>query len=223
MLLRVVPLLLASLLVLAGPMAAHLSWPTYHSARSAVSLGEQGLEVVVVLEVPTFRLVADFKEHFSELDLMAEIEAGRFETLENQFRDVRFVDFAATLGLELDGVPAVGSWEPVDTPVNGKGTEGFFVYMFEFVFEQPPVPDARTTVRVLNQAFAGEEVVMANQAKAGEGWQIEESSIPQPEAFDLPAGAELEDPELGLWTIDPVKRDLRVTFAKVGDAARPLE
>ncbi|MDX1385320.1 MAG: hypothetical protein R3190_16830 [Thermoanaerobaculia bacterium] len=211
---------------LLSPVAAlaHLYWPTYHSARSAVSLGADGLEVAVVLEIPTFRLVADFKQHYADVDLMAEIEAGRFEKLENDYRDFLFEELAATLDLEIDGAEAAGRWRPVDTPVNGKGTEGFFVYLFEFAFDREPEAGDELRVRVLTRAFEGEEVVMANQAEAADGWAVTESSIPPREEYELPAGAELEDPELGLWSIDPVKRDLRVTFSRVDrDAGRPRE
>ena len=69
---------------------------------------------------------------------MKEIEAGRFDELETKFRDVQFERFARDLALEIDGKPAAGKWRPVETPINGKGTEGFFVYMLEFAFTAPP-------------------------------------------------------------------------------------
>ncbi|MEE2775659.1 MAG: hypothetical protein VYE73_02720 [Acidobacteriota bacterium] len=219
--LRLLCLALVAFLASAPVAHGHAYWPTYHSARSAVSIGEDGLEVAVILEVPTFRLVANFKAHFADLDLMAEIEAGRFEALESQFRDEQFSAFIETLALEVGGAPAAGEWTPVDTPVNGRGTEGFFVYMFEFAFQADPLAGDELVVRVLTRSFPDEELVMANQADAADGWVVAESSIPPPEEFELPAGAELEDPELGLWTRDPVKRDLRVTFRRT--LQRPQE
>jgi hypothetical protein len=212
---RTVSLALLGGLVLSGAAAAHLFWPTFHSAKSAVSLDDaKGLQAVVVIEVPTFELLASFKEHYASLDLMAEIEAGRFEELEAKFRDVQLERFAGALALEVDGKSAAGKWRPVDTPINGKGTEGFFVYMLEFAFDSPPALGERVEVLLHNKALPGLEVVMANVAEASGRWRVLESSIPPPAEYpELPEGAEYSE-ELGLWSIDPAKRDLRVVFAR---------
>jgi hypothetical protein len=212
---RAATLLLLLLASSPAALVAHLFWPTFHSAKSAVSIdAEKGLQAAVVIEVPTFELLASFKEHYADLDLMKEIEAGRFEQLEAKFRDVQLDRFAAALVLEIDGKRADGKWRPVDTPINGKGTEGFFVYMLEFAFTAPPELGDRVAVRLLNNTLTGLEVVMANVAEAGGGWRVAESSIPPPEELPkLPEGAEYAK-DLGLWTIDPAKRDLRVVFAR---------
>jgi hypothetical protein len=220
---RSLPLAAMVLLALFGSSAtlAHSSWPTHHSARSAVGMDADGLKVVVVIEVPTFELVADFRRHFSGLDLVEEIEGGRFEALEDQYRESRFERFAEDLEVRVDERSATGSWLPVETPVNGRGTEGFFVYMLEYVFE-PQLPRARRrSVRVLNHVLPDVPMVLANQAQAEDGWTVVESSIPEPEVPDgLPRGSELV-PELALWSEDPVKRDLRVTFAYATDDSSP--
>ena len=117
---------IAVLVLAAFPAAlsAHLFWPTFHSAKSALSIDAQkGLQAAVVIEVPTFELLARFKQHYADLDLMKEIEAGRFDALEAKFRDLQFEQFARDLTLEIDGKPAAGKWRPVDTPINGKGTK----------------------------------------------------------------------------------------------------
>jgi hypothetical protein len=200
---------------LATESRAHLFWPTFHSAKSALSIdGEKGLQAAVVIEVPTFELLARFKEHYANLDLLKEIEAGRFDELEAKFRDVQFEKLAAALSLEIDGKPAAGRWRPVETPINGKGTEGFFVYMLEFAFTTPPALGDRVAVRLQNHAVPDAEVVMANVAEASGGWRVAESSIPPPEKYpDLPEGAQYSD-DIALWSIDPVKRDLRVVFTR---------
>ncbi|HVR29214.1 MAG TPA: hypothetical protein VMS86_06725 [Thermoanaerobaculia bacterium] len=202
-------------LALAPRLAAHLFWPTFHSAKSAVSLDdEKGLQAVVVIEVPAFELLARFKEHYAALDLMAEIEAGRFEELETKFRDVELERFAGALALEIDGRSAPGKWRPVETPINGKGTEGFFVYLLEFAFDRSPRLGERVEVRLLNRALPGVQVVMANVAEAAGGWRVAESSIPPAAEYpELPEGAEYSE-DLGLWSIDETKRDLRVVFAR---------
>jgi hypothetical protein len=208
----------AALLLAALPatLGAHLFWPTFHSAKSALSIdAEKGLQAAVVIEVPTFELLARFKEHYADLDLLKEIEAGRFDELEAKFRDVQFETFIKTLTLTIDGKPAAGQWRPVETPINGKGTEGFFVYMLEFAFTTPPRLGQRVAVRLENKAVPEAEVVMANVAEASGGWRVAESSIPPPapKPDDLPEGAVYAE-DIAIWSIDPVKRDLRVTFAR---------
>jgi hypothetical protein len=209
--------LAAVLLLVALPIAlsAHLFWPTFHSAKSALSIdAEKGLQAAVVIEVPTFELLARFKQHYANLDLLKEIEAGHFDQLEAKFRDLQFESFAKEFTLTIDGKPAAGRWRPVETPINGKGTEGFFVYMFEFEFATPPELAKRVAVRLENKALSEAEVVMANVAEASGGWRVAESSIPPPEKYpDLPEGAQYAD-DIALWSIDPVKRDLRVVFAR---------
>jgi len=211
-------LAVVALAVVPGALHAHLFWPTFHSAKSAVSIGsEKGLPAAGVIEVPTFELLARFKEHYAGLDLMKEIEAGRFDALEAKFRDLQFESFAKDLSLSIDGQPASGKWRPAETPINGKGTEGFFVYMLEFAFTTPPKLGDRVTVRLENKTLPEAQVVMANVAEASGGWRVVESSIPPPEKYpDLPEGAQYSD-DLALWSIDPVKRDLRVVFSR--DAA----
>lgn len=205
---------LVAALAASVPAQAHSFWPSYHSAKSAVSVGDEGLKAAVIVEVPTFEMVSAFREFFSDIDLMAEIEAGRFEPLEDEFRAAQLDRFAAGLKLSVGGQPVAGSWQPVDSPANGLGTEGFFVYMLEFVFARTPDLGDRVEVRLENRLLPERPVMMANIAEAKDGWEVVESSIPPPEEFpELPEGAAL-GAELGLWSDDPVKRDLRVSFAR---------
>ncbi len=198
----------------AVPGQAHSFWPSYHSAKTALSLGEKGLEAAVVVEVPSFEMVSAFREYYSDIDLIAEIEAGRFEPLEDEFRADQLTRFGAGLELFIDGRPVSGSWQPVDSPANGLATEGFFVYMLEFVFDRPPELGERVEVRLEARLLQEKSLMMANVVQAKDGWEVVQSSIPPPEEYpELPEGAAL-GAELGLWSEDPVKRDLRVSFAR---------
>ena len=220
----IVVVAVAATLLSVSPAVGHSYWPTYYSAKSAVSVGEKGLQAVVVIEVPPFAMVADFREHYSDLDLLAEIEAGRFEPLEDAYRVAQFERFGATLTLTVDGIAARGSWQAVDSPANGLGTEGFFVYMLEFVFvaaepgegtkDLPTGSGTQFSVRLETRALADQPIVLANLADASHGWEVLESSIPPPEEFpELPEGSVLVD-DIGQWSEDPVKRDLRITFVR---------
>ena len=209
--------LLAAALFVCAPATAHSSWPSYYSAKSALSMDGEGLHAVVVVEVPTFEMVTGFREYFRDIDLMAEIEANRFQPLEEEYSEAQFERFASGLVLTVDGGEAVGHWRPVDSPVNGKGTEGFFVYMLEFVFAAPADLGACTEVRLENNLLLDQNLVLANVAQAEGGWEVVDSSIPPPEEYPgLPQGVALAE-GLGLWTEDPIKRDLRVAFARTGE------
>ncbi len=209
-------LVAVAMAALPAAVSAHLFWPTFHSAKSAISIdAEKGLQAAVVIEVPTFELLARFKEHYADLDLLKEIEAGRFDELETKFRDIQFESFAkATLARARRQAGGRHAGGRSTTPINGKGTEGFFVYMLEFAFTAPPQLGKRVAVRLENKALPDAQVVMANVAEANGGWRVAESSIPPPEKYpDLPEGAQYAD-DIALWSIDPVKRDLRVTFER---------
>jgi len=195
----------------------HTLWPTYYSAKSSLSVDdERGLRATVVIEVPAFEMVNSFRQHFSDIDLLAEIEAGRFEVLEKEFQQLQLDTFAAALYLEVDGRAAAGSWQPADSST-GAAVEGFFVYSLQFVFERAPDPSAsRLEARLMNNALVDEAVMLANFADAGDGWEVASSSIPPPEEVEgLPDGAALVD-EMALWTMDDAKRDLQVVFERHG-------
>ena len=195
---------------------AHTLWPTHYSAQSTLAFDdEHGLRATVVFEVPAFEMVNRFRQHFSDIDLLAEIEAGRFEPLEEEFQRVQYAAFAEALYLEINGQEAEGSWRRAESANSGAGTQGFSVYALEFVFRQAlRTVGSRLEARLLNNALIDESVVMANFADAGDGWKIAQSSIPPPEVFEgLPEGAEIAD-ELAMWTMDPAKRDLLVVFER---------
>ena len=196
----------------ADPGRAHASFPTYYSAKSALALRPSGLETVVVIEVPLFAMVVEFNDHYSDIDLIAEIEKGRIEELEDEFRKAKFEQLAKGLRLEIDGHRARGSWQPVDTPVNGRGAEGFFVYMLEFEPEQEIELGRRAEIRVINDLYEGEEIVLANYIDVGEGWELLQTSTPQPApGADLTVGS-LE--ELAMWSEDPERRTFEVVVAR---------
>jgi hypothetical protein len=211
-------------LLLAVPAGSHSYWPSYYSAKSALSVGAKGLQAVVVIEVPTFAMVSNFREYFSNIDLMAEIEAGRFQPLEDEYRDAQYKELSVALELTIDGEKAAGSWQPVDSPANGLSTEGFFVYMLEFVFADaepgqgtknlPTGAGAKISVRLQVNVLEEEQLMLANLAVASDGWEVLASSIPPPEEYpELPKGSVLVD-DLAMWSEDEVKRDLRVTFVR---------
>lgn len=204
----------AALVLLCGEGArAHSFWPNYYSAKTAVSVDGERMGVMVTVEVPVVFLIEQFRQHFSDLDLEKEIREGRFASLEDEFRDHELGVIAAALELEIDGRETVGSWRPVDTPVNGRANEGFFVYLVEFRPLEPLVLGTTVEVEISNRVYEGESIVFANYVQARGGWKVAESSTPQP-----PPGADLSlgsPDEIAMWSEEPGRRRFRVVLRRV--------
>ena len=142
-------------------------------------------------------LVLAFNQHFAHLDLLAEIEKGRVEELEEEFRRGQFEQMAQGLTVEIDGKPAGGRFRAADTPINGRATEGFFVYVLEYAFERPPRLPRRLEIAVTNRLYQGVDMVFANHVEARGGWRVVSASTPQP-----PPGADLtvgSPEEAAMW------------------------
>lgn len=201
------------------PVNAHSFWPTLYSAKVALSVDGDRLGVVVTVEVPAVSMVGKFRKFFAGVDLTAEIEQGRFEALEEQFRQHQLKELATGLELRLGG-ERLGSWHPVDTPVNGRANEGFFVYLLELRNDRPPKLGPRVEVAISNQVHEGENILFANYVGAGPGWEVVEASTPQPPPdADLSVGSPAE---IEMWSEDPERRVFRVVLRRVEERASDL-
>ena len=200
-------------LLTSAPTSAHVAFPTAYSGRTTISLGADGLKVLVTIEIPLAALVLEFNRHFADTDLIAEIENGRIEELEEQFREAQFERLAENLELEVGERRAPGRWRAADTPINGRGAEGFFVYLLEFEHDSPPELGDRVEIRVGNGLYVGQEMMFANLVEASEPWQLVESSSPQP-----PPGADLSPgsaDETALWSDLPERREFHVVAQRI--------
>jgi hypothetical protein len=200
------------LALLPAGLHGHVAWPTFHSAKTSIALDEQRLRIAVVVEVPLPDLVLAFNQHFAHLDLLAEIEKGRIEELEEEFRRGQFDHMAKGLAVEIDGEPASGRFRAADTPINGRATEGFFVYVLEYAFERPPKLASRHAVEVVNRLYPGADMVFANHVEARGGWRVASASTPQP-----PPGADLtvgSPEETAMWSEDESHREFRVVLER---------
>ncbi len=197
----------AVLVVARGSRAwGHSFWPNSYSAKTTLSLDRAGVGATVVIEFPTASLVPKFRQHWQQLDLKKEIEAGRFPALEEEFRRVQLERLAAGLRLLVGGKPAPHPWQPVDTPINGRASEGFFVYLLETAV--PAWPPGALEIVVRNELYPGENILFANLVSATDGWQVRETSVPQPPpSADLSGGSAAE---LELWSAAPEYRVFRV-------------
>ncbi len=202
-----VALALVAALLCAGLGQAHLAFPEFYSVKATVTADGEELHVEALVEIPLAELVLAFNRHFQHIDLIAEIQAGKIEALEDEFREAMFERLGAGLGLEVDG-QRHDAWRPADSPINGRAGEGFFVYILETTRALAPSRELR--VQLTNALYPDQQMVLANLAFGGDGWAVDQASTPQP-----PPGADLEEgseDELLLWSDDPEKRQFQVSF-----------
>ncbi len=202
--------------VFAGAIAsvahAHVAWPSSYSTRVTIAASDDGLLITVTAEIPTLSLVPRFRHHFKDKDLKAEIEAGRFAALEDEFRDYQFTELARGLETTINGELVDGRWLPVDTPINGRSNEGFFVYILQFSPTEPVELGRRLEVEVNNHLFERKPLVLSNLVQANDGWQAVEASTEQPpEGADLSPGSVAE---MALWAEDEDRRSFRVVLVR---------
>lgn len=213
---RSVPVAMLLWMLLASataPLAAHVAWPTHYSEKATITVRGDELRVAMVVEIPLDQLVLAFNEHFQGVDLFAEIEKGRGDELEAQFREAQFERLARDLSLTVNGVEYQGEWRPADTPINGRASEGFFVYILEWLPPGDLNLGKTNRITVTNHLFEEKPTVFANLV-ATDGWQLLESSTPQP-----PPGANLtpgSDAELALWSQDETRRTFTVVVERAG-------
>lgn len=188
---------------LAPSAHAHPFETSIYSLRSMVKVSESGtLTTLVVLEVPV-QVVLDgigVAEGDSRRAKEKKLEAWNTATWDKM---------AAGLSLSIDGVPAKGTWRPIEHPANGKGAEGFFVYMVGFDLQQE-LPAEGYTLRIENRSYPDEEMVYSGSATAGGPYKITADSSREilGDEVDTP----LSNP--GRWTKDAKMRDLDVTVSK---------
>ena len=124
-------------LALAHPMAG-----TDRSLRSAVRLTPDALEVVVVLEVPIDTVKADVS---AWREAEPEGDGAAFRA---RYTQQRFDTLAQTTTVTLDGRPVEAVFAPLDSPINGRGLEGFFTYVVAASLPVPTSAQSRLTVHL---------------------------------------------------------------------------
>jgi hypothetical protein len=197
---------------------AHSAWPDLHSARTeigcaVVDAAASGgsleverpevcaLQIRVTLEVPMAAAVVRFQEEFRDLDLAAEIRAGRIEQLEERFRARQFEELSTGLAVRVDGIElGEVTWQETERFGNGYGFDGFFVYELEMQLPRPFEVRRRTSLVVRHGNFPRRSVMYAHLVDPAAPLRVLESSVPLP-----PPDADLEPgsaAELALWSGD---------------------
>lgn len=196
-------LLLAALLA-PTPASAHPFSKTSYSARSALRIGDSGLKAVAVLEVPA-QFVLD------QLTAMAGEGKKPGRAHLKKLNEQTWAAMGAALTLKLDGEAVSGEWKAVKNDINGKGAEGFFVYLVAFVPLAPLTLGERAEITVINDGWRAADIYLSGMARADEGWAVESCS-----AEDLlgDGSRKFAVNEPGSWSRDEALRTLRAVFVK---------
>ena len=186
--------------------------PPELETRVAILLNKadaEGLHILVVVEVPTAMILEEFLTLYGDPTQLDE-EANEI------FRQRQFEKLTKDLYLRINKKRASGSWQPVDSEANGRGTETFFVYLLEFKHEDPKaVAELESLdIRLDMEVFSRDLIYLSASAEGHGPWKVTKNSAePILEVSD----DELYDPETGRWSIDPRLRRLRFKLERSGD------
>ncbi len=202
-------LLVLSVAVLLGLLPAlahaHPYGTKFHSMRNELRVTPEGVEAVVVLEVPTQVVLRQYKQRYAEAEIAPE-DADR------DFLAWQCDRLGEGLRLSVNGEPAEGSWVPADHPSNGRGGERFFVYLMRFAFDAAPALGERIELALDNGSLPRARMYYSGFAEAGEPWAVVSNS-----ARDLigeKADAKEVDDDPDAWTREEAARRLEAVFAR---------
>ena len=164
-------LLLALFLSVLGLTAtAHPFDADYYSSRAEVKAGAEGVSIVVVVEVPTRNILETFLELYGD---PTQID----ESSDEIFRQRQFEEMAGQLRLRKGGRPLPGTWQPVKSEANGRGTDTFFVYLLEFIPEDPQqLLEQRLDLRLDMEVFPRDFIYLSASVEVVSPWRIVKNS-----------------------------------------------
>jgi hypothetical protein len=202
--------LLLLVLGVTGVTGAHPNESSAYGMRSLVRLSEKGLHAMVILEVPIGAGLEEFRNRYIIPGLVDPNNIGQEQL--NAYNQFQWARLASGLRIEINDEVREGSWQPVDTPINGKASEGFFVYLLWYKLQDPKAElGSVVTVEIENQSFQGVPMYLSGYADCRGGWGIRENS-----AKDLLGdGALIEkaNQNPASWTENEAMRKLRVVYA----------
>ena len=137
----------------------------------ARTVGDE-LQVVVALEVPTdtvLRALATSTNAIHGFNRM------KLEMARDAFNDTTWRELGEDLRLSINGEDVAMTWQPVDTPINGKASERFFLYLIESSWKIPSHLDA-FGLQITNQAYADQEMFLTATTQGTQPWSLERSS-----------------------------------------------
>lgn len=130
------------------------------------------LQVVVALEVPTdtvLRALATSTNAIHGFNRM------KLERARDAFNDTTWRELGEDIQLTIAGEEIEMEWRPADTPINGKASERFFLYLIESSWTIPADIEA-FSLEITNQAYADQEMFLTATTQGQHPWMLQQSS-----------------------------------------------
>lgn len=144
------------------------AWSMKTQART---VGDE-LQIVVALEVPTdtvLRALATSTNAIHGFNRM------KLEMARDAFNDTTWRELGEDIQLSIDGEEVAVEWQPVDTAINGKASERFFLYLIESSYTIPGHLDD-FSLQIANQAYADQEMFLTATTQGQRPWVLQQSS-----------------------------------------------
>lgn len=197
--------MLAASPLLTRSAIAHPFETDLYSLRTMVKIADSGqMTALVVLEVPMQVVLGglDVQEGDSQRKQQKALEDWNTSTWDKM---------AEGLTLTVDGEPVKGTWRPIEHPTNGKGAEGFFVYLVGFDLQQE-LPKEGYVLRIENRSYPDKPMVYSGSATAQGPWELVRDS--SRDALGDQVDTPLSNP--GRWSKDPAMRDIEIEVRPKG-------
>jgi hypothetical protein len=195
--------LLPALLAVVGSAHAHPFDATFHGHQLEVGLEGEEVRVAYLVEVPTVDALADLERFLEDVERPGPEHQAAYTARVLE-------ELVGGLEIRVDGEPV--SLERVETPApSGVGDRRFITFRVELEGALPP---GARTLHVINANFPGERALYSNQAWVDDAVRVHDTDL-----VELRDGRVTKD-EGGRWLAGEDKRELRLSFTRVGTAAR---
>jgi hypothetical protein len=151
---------------------AHPFQPSAWSMKTQTRTDGDRLELVVALEVPTDPVLRALAESTNAIQGFNRLE---LERARDAFNDTTWRELGEGIELTIDGTAVGLDWQPVDTPINGKASERFFLYLIESSW-QIPTHLTDFSARVSNTAYVEQEMFLTASTQSQPPWSLHQSS-----------------------------------------------
>jgi hypothetical protein len=201
--------------LLATYALAHPFQTTVWSLRTSAKVDDEQLIVISALEIPTGVVLGELARRTQAAG--GKFNRAKLEAANDAYNDETWLAMGAAISVTLNGQPSALTFQPVDSPVNGRASDAFFLYLVE---ARHPLPKGTPTLEVAidNRAWPDQEMFYSTSAHAGQAWGLVSASDRQGRLGECqPDGddpEDLVDDDGRPWTRDPAARTLQMTVRR---------
>lgn len=140
-----------------------------YSLRSSVKVSEQGVSMLIAMEVPIPIALKEIgaKKEESTKEKQKKIDA---------YTKKQWSLLGNSLQYTIDGKEQKGTWFPIDDPSNGKAAEGFFIYLVSFQPKKQPTLKEGSVIEITNNAYLEQKMVYSASVYDSPTWSIKSST-----------------------------------------------